>query len=71
MTVMQDVSFEVALKAVAENNRPISPAALSGLLSTLLYARRGSPFFVEPIIAGLDLRGRPFLCGQVWSRGWT
>lgn len=65
MTVMQDLSFEVALKAIAENNRPISPAALAGLLSTLLYAHRGSPFFVEPVIAGLDSRGKPFLCGQV------
>ena len=71
MTVMQDVSFEVALKAVAENNRPISPAALSGLLSTVLYARQGNPFFVEPIIASLDSREKPFLCGHVWSRGWT
>lgn len=65
LTVMQDLSSEVALKSLGEGDRPISPAALAGLLSTLLYSRRGSPFFVEPIVAGLDSRGKPYLCGQV------
>lgn len=66
---MQDLSSEVALKSLGEGDRPITPAALAGLLSTLLYLRRGSPFFVEPIVAGLDSRGEPYLCGQVclWS----
>lgn len=67
LTVMQNVASEVALKGI-EDDRPISPAAFAGLLSTLLYSRRRSPFFVEPIIAGLDSRGRPYLCGQVRSR---
>lgn len=62
---MQDLSFEVSLKGLREEGRPITPAALAGLLSTLLYSRRGSPFFVEPIIAGLDSGGKPYLCGQV------
>eukprot|EP00903_Cladosiphon_okamuranus_P011114 g10490.t1 len=64
LTVMQDLSCEVALKSLGEGDRPISPAALAALLSTLLYSRRGSPFFVEPIVAGLDSRGKPYLCGQ-------
>ncbi|CAN0230547.1 unnamed protein product [Ectocarpus sp. 8 AP-2014] len=64
LTVMQDLSSEVALKSLAEADRPIAPAALAGLLSTLLYSRRGSPWFVEPIVAGLDPRGKPYLCGQ-------
>ena len=62
---MQDLSSEVALKSLGEGDRPITPAALAALLSTLLYSRRGSPFFVEPIVAGLDSRGEPYLCGQV------
>lgn len=62
---MQDLSSEVALKSLGEGDRPISPAALAGLLSTLLYSRRGSPFLVEPIVAGLDSRGKPYICGQV------
>lgn len=65
MTVMQDVSFEVALKRLSEEGRQIAPAALAGLVSTILYSRRTSPFFVEPVIAGLDAQGRPYLCGQV------
>lgn len=68
---MQDLSSEVALKTLEEEEeggdrrRAIPPACLAGLLSTLLYARRGSPFFVEPIVAGLDSQGKPYLCGQV------
>ncbi|CAM9365774.1 unnamed protein product [Discosporangium mesarthrocarpum] len=62
-TVMQDLTSEISLKRLTED-RPVSPVALSRLLSGLLYARRTSPFFVEPIIAGLDANGRPYLCGQ-------
>ncbi|CAM9488524.1 unnamed protein product [Choristocarpus tenellus] len=62
-TVIQDLTAQVTLKSLSED-RPVSPPALSGLLSSLLYARRASPFFVEPIIAGLNPNGQPFLCGQ-------
>ncbi|CAM9169876.1 unnamed protein product [Phaeothamnion confervicola] len=59
-TAMQDVSLQVSAKAIAEG-RPIAPRALSALLSALLYARRASPWYVEPVVAGLDARGSPFL----------
>lgn len=67
MTVMQDLSSEVALKSLGEEGRPISPRSLSSVLSAMLYSRRASPFFVEPVVAGLDARGQPYLCGQVSS----
>ena len=34
--------------------RKISPKSMSMLLSHFLYGRRGSPYYVEPIIAGLE-----------------
>lgn len=36
--------------------REISPKSMSMLLSHVLYGRRSSPFYVEPIVAGLDKR---------------
>jgi 20S proteasome alpha/beta subunit len=34
--------------------REISPKSLSILLSHMLYSRRSSPYYVEPIVAGLE-----------------
>lgn len=53
--------------------RRISPRALASLTSHILYGRRNSPYFVEPIVAGLErvwdeeneggsIKLRPFLC---------
>lgn len=36
------------------NTNNISPSALSSLTSHVLYSRRSSPFYVEPIIVGLE-----------------
>ena len=37
--------------------RSISTQAFSRLLSTLLYSRRGMPYYADSVIAGLDARG--------------
>jgi len=46
-------SSESSSSAVS-GSRAISPESMSTLLSHLLYQRRSSPFYVEPIIAGLE-----------------
>ena len=46
-----------------QENREIKPEAFSGLLSTLLYEKRFSPWFCEPVVAGLDDNNKPFLSG--------
>ena len=46
-----------------QENREIKPEAFSGLLSTLLYEKRFSPWFCEPVVAGLDDDNKPFLSG--------
>ncbi|EEC44859.1 predicted protein [Phaeodactylum tricornutum CCAP 1055/1] len=44
-----------------KEEREMSPATLSHLLSTLLYEKRFGPYFVEPIVAGLNEKNKPFL----------
>ena len=45
-----------------KENRVIQPRTLGWLIATSLYARRFSPFFIEPIVAGLDDNNEPYLC---------
>jgi 20S proteasome subunit beta 3 len=41
--------------------REMPPEVVNNLLSTLLYEKRFGPYFVEPIVAGLDEDNKPFL----------
>jgi 20S proteasome subunit beta 3 len=42
--------------------RNMEPQIVSNLLQTLLYEKRFGPFFVEPVIAGLDKNNKPYIC---------
>lgn len=63
-SVSQDLSIEISNKVrrnlgfgfrdEGNKDREIKPKSLSILLSHLLYRRRNSPYYVEPIIAGLE-----------------
>uniref|UniRef100_A0A7S0CG94 Proteasome subunit beta n=1 Tax=Proboscia inermis TaxID=420281 RepID=A0A7S0CG94_9STRA len=44
-----------------KEERQITPKTFSNLLSTLLYEKRFGPWFIEPIVAGLDENNKPFL----------
>ncbi|KAJ1964235.1 proteasome core particle subunit beta 3 [Dipsacomyces acuminosporus] len=44
--------------------RVIEPKTFSNLVSHMLYERRFGPYFVEPVIAGLDKNNKPFICGM-------
>lgn len=44
-------------------NREIKPEAFSAMLSHVLYEKRFGPYFVEPVVAGLDDKNEPFLSG--------
>ena len=59
-TVHNLLEFRMQLYRLREE-REMSPQVLSHLLSTLLYEKRFGPYFVEPIVAGLDEKGKPFL----------
>ena len=44
--------------------RQISPQTMANLVSTSLYEKRFGPYFVSPVIAGINhTTGKPFICG--------
>nr|UCK81599.1 proteasome subunit beta type-3 [Arenicola marina] len=60
-TVSQRLKFRLSLYELRENRR-IKPKTFLSLVSNLLYERRFGPYFVEPVIAGLDAKtSEPFV----------
>lgn len=44
--------------------RAIAPRTFANLVSSSLYEKRFGPYFVSPVVAGLDpTTGKPFICG--------
>lgn len=63
-TLHELLEFRLGLYKLKEE-RDISPTVLTKLLSVLLYEKRFGPYFVEPIVAGLDPKtGKPFVSGM-------
>lgn len=52
-TVCDKLKFRTSLYELKEG-RKIKPKTFASMLSNMLYERRFGPFFVEPIVAGLD-----------------
>lgn len=49
--------------------RDISPQTFANLVSSSLYERRFGPWFVSPVVAGINgTTGKPFICGYVHSK---
>lgn len=60
-TVSQRLKFRVNLYELRENRR-IKPKTFLSMLSNLLYERRFGPYFVEPVVAGIDpVTEKPFV----------
>ena len=59
-TLHQLLEFRRDLYLLKEE-REMSPKVLSHLLSQMLYEKRFGPYFCEPVVAGLDEEGKPFL----------
>lgn len=48
-----------------KENRKMSPKVFSAMVSNMLYEKRFGPYFVEPIIAGLDPKTHePYVCNM-------
>ncbi|XP_043465943.1 proteasome subunit beta type-3 [Leptopilina heterotoma] len=63
-TVMERLRFRLNLYELKENRR-IHPKTFSSMVSNLLYERRFGPYFIEPIIAGLDpVTFEPYICNM-------
>ncbi|CAH7675963.1 20S proteasome subunit [Phakopsora pachyrhizi] len=44
-----------------KEERVIEPQTMAHLVSSTLYQKRFGPYFVEPVIAGLDSKNQPFI----------
>ncbi|KAG0225688.1 nucleophile aminohydrolase [Mortierella sp. GBAus27b] len=62
-TLSEKFRFKVNMYKLKEE-REIEPRTLAHLVSSTLYERRFGPWFVEPVIAGLDKENRPFICSH-------
>ncbi|VDO16055.1 unnamed protein product [Rodentolepis nana] len=63
-TVSQRLLFRKNLYELREN-RHVRPKTLLCMLSNLLYERRFAPYFVEPIVVGIDpVEHTPFVGGM-------
>ena len=62
-TVHDTLRYKTNLYRLREE-RSISPKTFAQLISTSLYEKRFGPWFVSPVVAGLDGKtGEPFICG--------
>merc|ERR1711994_628637 len=63
-TVRQKIEFRMNMYELKES-RKIKPKTFANMVSNMLYERRFGPFFVEPIVAGLDpATGKPYICNM-------
>jgi 20S proteasome subunit beta 3 len=62
-TVSDLFRFKVNMYRLREE-RGIAPETFANLVSSTLYERRFGPYFVNPVVAGINqTTGKPFICG--------
>ncbi|CAH8834347.1 unnamed protein product [Trichobilharzia szidati] len=63
-TVFQRLQFRKNMYELREN-RTIKPQTITTMLSNLLYERRFGPYFVEPVVAGIDhTTNKPYIASM-------
>ena len=60
---IQRFNFKHRLYKLREE-RNIRPSSFAQLVSATLYEKRFGPYFCQPVIAGLEPDGTPYLCGM-------
>uniref|UniRef100_UPI00358F73C4 proteasome subunit beta type-3-like n=1 Tax=Myxine glutinosa TaxID=7769 RepID=UPI00358F73C4 len=61
-TVYERLKFRLNLYELREG-RSIKPNTFMSMVSNLLYERRFGPYYIDPVIAGLDpITFKPFIC---------
>lgn len=62
-TVSEQFRYKVNMYRLREE-RDISPQTFANLVSSSLYEKRFGPWFVSPVVAGINhTTGKPFICG--------
>ncbi|KAI9018454.1 nucleophile aminohydrolase [Hyaloraphidium curvatum] len=62
-TLSERFQYKVNIYQLKEE-REISPKTFAHMVASTLYERRFGPYFCEPVIAGLERDGTPFVCGM-------
>ena len=63
-TVKQKIEFRMNMYELKES-RQMKPKTFANMVSNMLYERRFGPFFIEPIVAGLDpVTFEPYICNM-------
>lgn len=63
-TMHKELQFRCNLFTLREDITMMPPSLISSLISSMLYQRRFAPFFVSPVVAGLEPKThKPFLAG--------
>ncbi|CAJ0625374.1 14861_t:CDS:2 [Entrophospora sp. SA101] len=60
-TLSERFRFKINMYKLREE-RDIEPKTLAHLVSSTLYEKRFGPYFVEPIVAGIDKHNQPYIC---------
>lgn len=63
LTLAERFRFKINMYKMREE-REIEPKTLAHMVSSTLYERRFGPYFVEPVVAGLDKNNEPFICSM-------
>ena len=62
-TVSDLFRYKVNMYRLREE-RQISPQTMANLVSSSLYEKRFGPYYISPVIAGINHKtGKPFICG--------
>ncbi|KAI8916060.1 nucleophile aminohydrolase, partial [Gorgonomyces haynaldii] len=62
-TLHEQFRFKTNMYKLNED-RDITPKTFSHLVSSTLYEKRFGPYFVEPVIAGIEEDGSPYICSM-------
>merc|ERR1711907_715451 len=63
LTLNQRFQFKHNMYKLREE-RNMKPATFAHMVSKTLYEKRFGPYFVEPVIAGIDDEGTPYITGK-------
>lgn len=63
-TVHDALRYHLNLHSLKEERACLQPHEVARLLSSLQYGRRFGPWFVEPVVAGLDANNEPYVCSM-------
>lgn len=60
LTVHKRLRFRTNMYELRENRR-MKPKTLASMIGSFLYEKRFGPYFIDPVIAGLDEKNEPYV----------